>query len=219
MKSLLTAAAVAAALVFSATSAQAVTYNFTGANSGQADSYTYGDLTVGAGHYHTDTGAVHSQVTGDSLDDQVTRTSAGLGVDSDISGGGQDSDNQVDGSGDNDVLVFSFGSAVQLISVTFSHFSGNDDFSYFFDGDGNGNLDFDLIAGNLDTGGSTYTFGGTYVGTLFGIGAIGSNDEYRVKSINVSAVPLPAALPLFGAALLGMGFLARRRKQKAALQA
>lgn len=37
--------------------------------------------------------------------------------------------------------------------------------------------------------------------------------------LSVSAVPVPAALPLFGAALLGIGFLARRRKQKTALQA
>ena len=32
--------------------------------------------------------------------------------------------------------------------------------------------------------------------------------------VHVSAVPVPAALPLFGAALLGMGFIARRRKNK-----
>jgi hypothetical protein len=221
MKSLFTAAAVAGVLAFSATSAQAVTYDFTGMSSGQQNTYTYGDLTVGAGHYHTSGGAVHSNITGDSVDDQVTRAYWGHGIDSDISGGGQDSDNQVDGSGDNDVLVFKFGTAVTLVSVRFSYFGSDDEFSYFFDGDGNGNLDGDILADSLNPNGagSNYTFGGTYFGTLFGIGAVDSNDEFRVRSITVSAVPVPAALPLFGAALLGMGFLARRRKQKAAMKA
>ncbi|MEH6525304.1 MAG: VPLPA-CTERM sorting domain-containing protein [Sneathiella sp.] len=37
----------------------------------------------------------------------------------------------------------------------------------------------------------------------------------RVYNTQISAVPLPAALPLFGAALLGLVFLSRRRKIKA----
>jgi hypothetical protein len=36
----------------------------------------------------------------------------------------------------------------------------------------------------------------------------------RILTTTVSAVPIPAALPLFGAALIGMAFLARRRKNK-----
>ncbi|MEH6478301.1 MAG: hypothetical protein V7727_21600, partial [Sneathiella sp.] len=39
--------------------------------------------------------------------------------------------------------------------------------------------------------------------------------NFQVARIEISAVPLPAALPLFGAALLGMGFLSRRRKNLA----
>lgn len=38
-----------------------------------------------------------------------------------------------------------------------------------------------------------------------------ASENMRVR---VSAVPVPAALPLFGAALLGMGFIARKRKNK-----
>ena len=41
-----------------------------------------------------------------------------------------------------------------------------------------------------------------------------SLSNYRIYN-TVSAVPLPAALPLFGAALLGMGYLGRRKKLKA----
>ena len=57
----------------------------------------------------------------------------------------------------------------------------------------------------LITNGSSVTFlDGTVVG-------------FQVSSIQVSAVPLPGALPLFGAALVGLGGLARRRLRKAAL--
>jgi hypothetical protein len=52
---------------------------------------------------------------------------------------------------------------------------------------------------------------------LFGDGA--GDSDMDDMAIRISVVPVPAALPLFGAALIGMGFLARRRKQKAALQA
>ena len=37
-----------------------------------------------------------------------------------------------------------------------------------------------------------------------------------IGDVKVSAVPVPAALPMFGAALLGLGGLARRRAKKAA---
>lgn len=52
---------------------------------------------------------------------------------------------------------------------------------------------------------------------LFGDGT--GDSDMDDMAVRISVVPVPAALPLFGAALLGMGFLARRRKQKAALQA
>ena len=51
--------------------------------------------------------------------------------------------------------------------------------------------------------------------------ANGTEDTFGgyLDDVRLSAVPVPAALPLFGAALLGMGFLARRKKKKEALQA
>jgi len=56
------------------------------------------------------------------------------------------------------------------------------------------------------------------LGGKLGFGADGGDnigpvvDDVEVK---ISAVPVPAALPLFGAALLGIGLLSRRRKAKA----
>ena len=43
-------------------------------------------------------------------------------------------------------------------------------------------------------------------------GSAGEGGGSYVGGASVSAVPLPAALPMFGAALLGLGGLARRRK-------
>ena len=40
-------------------------------------------------------------------------------------------------------------------------------------------------------------------------------NAFEVDNIAISAVPLPAALPLFGAALAGMGVMGRRRRAKA----
>jgi len=50
-----------------------------------------------------------------------------------------------------------------------------------------------------------------YEGTITGIDAFGYGySDFEFNSVSV--VPLPAALPLFGAALLGLGFLSRRRR-------
>ena len=52
-----------------------------------------------------------------------------------------------------------------------------------------------------------------YEGTIPGLDAYGygfSDFDFTT----VTAVPLPAALPLFGAALMGLGYLSRRRKQQ-----
>jgi spondin N len=51
--------------------------------------------------------------------------------------------------------------------------------------------------------------------TLQQIDFLSDPGNFQVARIEISAVPLPAALPLFGAALLGLGILGRRRKNQA----
>ena len=67
---------------------------------------------------------------------------------------------------------------------------------------------------------SSMTFAGLTIG---GIGLLSGTYNYAIPNDNivlnigkVSAVPLPAALPLFLGSLAGVGFVARRRKQKSA---
>ncbi|MBL4907323.1 MAG: hypothetical protein JKX94_07725 [Sneathiella sp.] len=53
-------------------------------------------------------------------------------------------------------------------------------------------------------------------GDLFGIGAIGKYHDFKIASITVSAVPLPAALPLYGAGIAVLGFVGWLREKKLA---
>ncbi len=48
---------------------------------------------------------------------------------------------------------------------------------------------------------------------------VGVNDGFSIDNVAFSAVPLPAALPLYGSGLAVMGFLAWRRKRKRAAAA
>jgi len=212
MKNLIAAAAV---LLVSTVTANAATFDLTG-NGGLASSYNYSVDGIGL-----TVEGVRFQASGSTSSAQVGQYSNGLGV---TSHGGDS--HQVDGANRNDMVVFSFDQDVTLESVTFNYVDGNDDFTFFFDG----NADGDFTDGadsrylNTDIPGSsspsTYTFLSTWIGQTFGIGAYGSGDNFKIKSVSVeptlSVVPLPAALPLYGAGVAILGFMGWRRKRNAA---
>ena len=130
----------------------------------------------------------------------------------------------VDGHGKNDVLSFFFSQKVRILSVTFAYNRRNDNFAFFFDKSNgkDGSLTNDLVWKSKDIPGDsfygTYSFltlnAPSYIGRLFGIGAFGDGDQFKVASITVqqvSSVPLPAALPLLLASLGGLGWFGRRK--------
>jgi hypothetical protein len=45
----------------------------------------------------------------------------------------------------------------------------------------------------------------------------GENDRFLIDNIALTAVPIPAARPLFISAIVGMGLLGRRRRQQQTL--
>ncbi len=118
-------------------------------------------------------------------------------------------------------MLFDFAQEVTLESVTFSHVGNNDEFSFsFFDNNSPTATNFYSSVG-LGNNGSiqTYVFGQVWTGNLFGIGAIGSNDEFKIKKLVVSyeemsEVPVPAAIWLFAPALAGFTALRRKRSAK-----
>ena len=145
----------------------------------------------------------------------VHQNSTGLGV---YSHWGDSS--QVDGSLRNDLLVFQFDQDVQLLAASFTYGDGNDDFTFFFDGGGDGDLDLTGFA-DVPTGSTsmTYVFEQSWIGELFGIGALDTFDNFRVSGLDVEGdisgvssvpLPLPAFLLLGGCGL----FVAARHAQK-----
>ena len=178
------------------------------------------DLNVLAGTFSN--GNVVTRDASGSNQDFVTRTTAGgLGVRNNDEGGG--SDQSVDGSGNNDILLFSFNQVVRLISVSFTEVDGNDDFSFFFDDDSiAGDGVNQLVYWGVDTDipdDNSYEFVNIWDRTFFGIGARDTNDNFRVSGLRIAYfvdedpndVPTPAGLPLFAAGLLAFGYFSRRR--------
>ncbi len=69
--------------------------------------------------------------------------------------------------------------------------------------------------GNQGVAGTTYAYFTSttpFTTVLFA----SSQNSFEFDNVSVSAVPLPAALPLFGAALAGLGVMRRRRIRKTA---
>ena len=109
------------------------------------------------------------------------------------------------------------------LSTTYRFSGGTDLFQddNAFPIDGNGivfNVGTPVQDGFRQTGGgfAIWSVGGdNYQAGLFDF--VNGGHEYEVigGSATVSAVPLPAALPLFGAAVVGLGWYGRRRAKKA----
>jgi hypothetical protein len=117
------------------------------------------------------------------------------------------------------MLTFDFGTVVELTGVVMSFWNGNDlDIFDLF-------IDDILVASNISSlVGLTSEL---LTGTVFGFGSDGdgcvvsgwrdgcSDAGFKVMSLSVepvSEIPVPAALPLLGAGLVGLGVMGRRRK-------
>jgi hypothetical protein len=137
---------------------------------------------------------------------QIGQYSGGLGVTSEAGDAAA-----IDGRSKNDILFFSFDQVVRIESVEFTDSDSNDHFRFFYEDAGaltesGSNIQLDGVA--------SYAFGGSWVGTMFGIGAWQRNDNFYIGGINVSkmttVVPLPSALLLI---LSALGLLAGVRWQ------
>ncbi len=199
-------AAVAFALGSTAASASTITsYINLAGGGGYNSSYTFTDgplsLTT-TGHLLNSNGSIGAQKT-------IGQWSGGLGVKS-----GLFDQHYVDSNGADEVIKFVFNMAVKIERVWFTYVDRNDDFS------------FSVVAGsavqqyfpNIDIvglGTASYEFVGTHVSNVFGIGAAGFGDAFKVKAIKVSydvaPVPLPAAGWLLLVGLGGLALVGRRK--------
>jgi len=143
-----------------------------------------------------------------------TEENVGIGV---LFGIG-DQDPAIDSAWGMDTVIFDFSEDVKLRSIAFTSFDGEDQFAFFSD---------PFVEGQLEHGGPldippSGTFDLTSLrslsfGDYFAIGAITGGDTFYISELTfeyagVSAVPLPPAVLLFGAALTGLGWFTRRRK-------
>ena len=192
-------------LAISSSFANAVTFNF-GGTGGLADYYEFSaggiDLKVTAGRFKKDGTVIPGGKVGQYM--------WGLGASTHY----WDS-HQVDGYKRNDILIFDFDQTVRLKKVMFSYVDGDDRFRFFHDIDLDGVLtDF---GSNIDIpNGSVYVFNQVWDSNLFGIGAKGKYDNFKIEGFHVTPVPLPAALPLFAGALGLFGLFGWRRRRATA---
>lgn len=189
-----------------AASASSLTFDFTG-----KDYYPSRDLTF-------DVHGVELTVTSGTFsfyDSDINFNTRFVDLDNDGLGslGFFDGD-QVDGRFGNDVLVFSFSEFVSIDNILFGNVDNNDDFAF---GEVNGSF-FDRVFDFNDVFASVGVNSGP--GLTFGIGAIGSNDNFSIRGLEISKVAVPeldaAGAPI--ALSLIAGFLAmaaeRRRRRR-----
>lgn len=216
----------AAAMTVVAGAASAASVSFATDRSWSSSGQTYGDVTV--------TGATMSEggriLTNDEHVASWAGRNGGLGV---VSGdyvtyGNNDyrtrrgyvDQHTIDGQGANEMALLNFGSMrVEIRSVTFNYWDRNDDFDVGV---------FDSLAigtqampfrDDIDTRGNSsrktfYFSPGTLVGSIFGFGADGPSDEFKLAGISyreVAAVPLPAGAVLLLTGLAGFGAMRRRK--------
>lgn len=224
-------------LIISTTSVHASeVYSFTGSTSyggGYGNSMVFGDddeLTVTAWGF---TGSGGTIQTG-----EISRWSTGLGACNrreGTAGNGcsTSSEHQVDNASYDDLVLFYFSSAVQFDQIRLDPWSNYtvDAVTYWIGTIDDADLSGLNASGLLSKGFSsptTLTFpatsnpvnvvlagtgnamliGGVYDATRY------DNDYFKIASLTVSAVPIPAAAPLFGGALSLLGFLGWRQHKQ-----
>jgi len=156
-----------------------------------------------------------SSVTSSSSDWLYQSNGNGLGMYSP----GNGKSREIDGKNANELIQFYFDQAVELVSITFGKVDSNDDFNFYFDNGAN----FTERKDDVDIPNSgKYLFSDLWTGQLFGVGSDYYDDDFTIKKIEVAAItaiPLPAALPLYGTGLALIGFIGWRKRRKAATQA
>lgn len=232
--------AVSAVFMATAAAAAPVTINFDGlgAENG-SENITIGGLAPGLGGLSltldADTFRLISQAPQGPAD-TFTLNGDDTAVLNTTQGGGDqgigvldaaDNNDDVDGFGDNDIVLFNFSRSVSLLSIRFDNVqdpllgigNGADDFLGFAsDAVLNPGDPFQAILTDIpniigDDGLFTLSAPGV-AGSFFGIGALENNDSWRIRSItvDVAPIPLPAAFPLLLAGLGGLVLAGRRRR-------
>jgi hypothetical protein len=214
MKMLLASAAV---MAISATAASAVTIDFGMQGTVEPGSSS---IDVSGGGYVITATAKGVMAGGGTVNSLVTRTGSpingpnqgGLGVKSP-----NDTNQSIDGGINvkgpyKDILYLTFNKAVKITKIYFSLVE-NDRF-----GPDHSNIGVDGVGvGNFDISGAgwpAFLATGGWVGTVFSFGALGQNDDYKLRGVEVTPIPVPPAALLLATGVAGIGALGRRKAKK-----
>lgn len=202
-------------VALSATSiASAATFNYVADAAAQEKSYaayqkTVDGITVTATGAQVDNSGVANGTAYAYLDGLWNQRPAGLGVcKTNTTNCGSD-----DNMTDNEKLTLSFDQVVKITQINMvngDHFTNN----------WAGNFGLSIDGSAWQTVALASIFNTPITGKVFEFwnnnNSTNANKEFYISSMNVSAVPLPAAVWLFGSALLG--FTAMRKNAKVAAQ-
>ena len=138
-----------------------------------------------------------------------------LGVKSALSGDGSKMDGGSDQSDLDEGLLFTFDQVVSLDYINFDNFGSGDDINLTVDGvtlvvDFSGS-DVSPYASQVSGQFDEYNFSGV-AGTKFLFWVDSNSDSFKIDRMEVSAVPEPSILALFGLGLIGLGFGSRKRQ-------
>lgn len=201
-------------LASSQTFASTITFDFTTGNQG----YT------GTGLSYVSDGVGLTVKPGRQVGTQALQTGVvgqidGLGISMMV---GSDTDPRIDSDGANEVAILEFDRPVQIDSFSFSEFrdpvadqndSSLESYAYFADSDADGLPELELL--NIVVFDLSRATRLLLDGRFFGVGAMSVDADFYLASVTVmalSVVPLPSAVLLFGAALAGLGWFTRHRK-------
>lgn len=203
--------------------ANAYTFNFTSnANSsswgtpGNTQKFKASDnpsLSVTASAWYLSSSAL----TNTANQAYLGRFTQGLGV---TNNSGEQNEHYVDNYKGFDFVRFDFSEQVKIEKITLSIWGGDGDMTLGYGDSNNGSI-FKHSYTRQNSGDLTINFGSTPADETWRIfasllnnqdGRTAKIDGFKIKSMEVSTVPLPAAVWLFGSALLGMAGIGYRRQ-------